>query len=223
MRNFFPYASAGGNAELDYDFESDDFGDHEEFDDGLDDEDGGHSQLGIPTNGSPTPELQFPQNVSGTPSDLMRANFMLYGPNPANWPMESLGGLTGSGAFIDTNAGQGPGPATPSSSRASSGGKVKMGTSMTPPEFLRPSEKRDKGKRAQGGEENEGQTVKVLVESTTPGEPPKKVKMHQCRICQKLFPRPSGLATHMNSHSGARRTYLARYLFVLIFIFISIM
>ena len=69
----------------------------------------------------------------------------------------------------------------------------------------------DKGKRIQNGpaepEPDTGhQTVKVLVQSSTPGEPPKKVKMHQCRICQKLFPRPSGLATHMNSHSGARRT-----------------
>lgn len=35
---------------------------------------------------------------------------------------------------------------------------------------------------------------------------PKKSKMHQCSICNKWFPRPSGLATHMNSHSGARRT-----------------
>ena len=35
----------------------------------------------------------------------------------------------------------------------------------------------------------------------------KKSKMHQCTVCQKWFPRPSGLATHMNSHSGAKRTY----------------
>ncbi|KAH9899181.1 hypothetical protein C8Q73DRAFT_639500 [Cubamyces lactineus] len=28
--------------------------------------------------------------------------------------------------------------------------------------------------------------------------------MHQCTVCYKLFPRPSGLATHMNSHSGAK-------------------
>lgn len=34
---------------------------------------------------------------------------------------------------------------------------------------------------------------------------PKKSKMHQCNVCQKWFPRPSGLATHMNSHSGAKR------------------
>ncbi|EKM58032.1 uncharacterized protein PHACADRAFT_251994 [Phanerochaete carnosa HHB-10118-sp] len=33
---------------------------------------------------------------------------------------------------------------------------------------------------------------------------PKKSKMHQCTVCQKWFPRPSGLATHMNSHSGAK-------------------
>ena len=35
--------------------------------------------------------------------------------------------------------------------------------------------------------------------------PQKKSKMHQCTLCFKLFPRPSGLATHMNSHSGAKR------------------
>ncbi|KAF9225728.1 hypothetical protein BS17DRAFT_729802 [Gyrodon lividus] len=28
--------------------------------------------------------------------------------------------------------------------------------------------------------------------------------MHQCEQCKKEFPRPSGLATHMNSHSGAK-------------------
>lgn len=37
--------------------------------------------------------------------------------------------------------------------------------------------------------------------------PQKKSKMHQCTICLKMFPRPSGLATHMNSHSGAKREY----------------
>ncbi|KAI0322908.1 hypothetical protein OF83DRAFT_1091219 [Amylostereum chailletii] len=29
-----------------------------------------------------------------------------------------------------------------------------------------------------------------------------KVKMHTCTVCNKMFPRPSGLKTHMNSHSG---------------------
>lgn len=33
----------------------------------------------------------------------------------------------------------------------------------------------------------------------------KKSKMHQCEQCKKLFPRPSGLATHLNSHTGAKR------------------
>lgn len=35
----------------------------------------------------------------------------------------------------------------------------------------------------------------------------KKSKMHQCTVCTKWFPRPSGLATHMNSHSGAKREH----------------
>ncbi|TFY65756.1 hypothetical protein EVG20_g5333 [Dentipellis fragilis] len=29
-------------------------------------------------------------------------------------------------------------------------------------------------------------------------------KMHECSLCHKRFPRPSGLATHMNTHSGAK-------------------
>jgi hypothetical protein len=37
------------------------------------------------------------------------------------------------------------------------------------------------------------------------GRSSKKSKMHQCEICHKNFPRPSGLNTHMNSHSGAKR------------------
>jgi hypothetical protein len=32
-----------------------------------------------------------------------------------------------------------------------------------------------------------------------------KSKMHTCSLCQKSFPRPSGLRTHMNSHSGDKR------------------
>lgn len=32
-----------------------------------------------------------------------------------------------------------------------------------------------------------------------------KSKMHTCALCQKSFPRPSGLRTHMNSHSGDKR------------------
>lgn len=32
----------------------------------------------------------------------------------------------------------------------------------------------------------------------------KRQKMHKCVECGKPFPRPSGLATHMNSHSGAK-------------------
>ncbi|TFK21829.1 hypothetical protein FA15DRAFT_597228 [Coprinopsis marcescibilis] len=32
----------------------------------------------------------------------------------------------------------------------------------------------------------------------------KKSKMHPCEICDKKFPRPSGLKTHMNTHNNAR-------------------
>jgi hypothetical protein len=41
---------------------------------------------------------------------------------------------------------------------------------------------------------------------------PRKSKMHECEVCHKQFPRPSGLATHMNSHSGAKREL--RFLFI---------
>jgi hypothetical protein len=36
----------------------------------------------------------------------------------------------------------------------------------------------------------------------------RKNKMYQCSICYKFFPRPSGLATHMNSHSSAKRSLI---------------
>jgi hypothetical protein len=37
-----------------------------------------------------------------------------------------------------------------------------------------------------------------------------KSKMHTCALCQKSFPRPSGLRTHMNSHSGDKRRSRSR-------------
>ncbi len=61
------------------------------------------------------------------------------------------------------------------------------------------------GTKDANSKEPQYKTVKVDQPSSAPGEPPKKVKMHQCQVCKKLFPRPSGLETHMNSHSGARR------------------
>ncbi|KAF8155562.1 hypothetical protein B0H34DRAFT_635627, partial [Crassisporium funariophilum] len=32
----------------------------------------------------------------------------------------------------------------------------------------------------------------------------KKSKMHECELCGKKFPRPSGLRTHMNTHNNAK-------------------
>ncbi|KAH9941804.1 uncharacterized protein BXZ73DRAFT_98196 [Epithele typhae] len=62
--------------------------------------------------------------------------------------------------------------------------------------------------QAQGSPEPEREQGSPV---TPPGEgvgerrgPAKKSKMHQCTVCFKMFPRPSGLATHMNSHSGAK-------------------
>ncbi|KIM91639.1 hypothetical protein PILCRDRAFT_810920 [Piloderma croceum F 1598] len=40
--------------------------------------------------------------------------------------------------------------------------------------------------------------------TSSAGGAPRKNKMHQCPMCPKSFPRPSGLETHMNSHTGAR-------------------
>lgn len=41
--------------------------------------------------------------------------------------------------------------------------------------------------------------------ANVPTSAPRKNKMHKCTICSKSFPRPSGLDTHMNSHTGAKR------------------
>lgn len=63
--------------------------------------------------------------------------------------------------------------------------------------------------RSSGRSADSGSTAAVspsMPERPKPSQ--KKSKMHQCKVCQKLFPRPSGLATHMNSHSGAKRKYL---------------
>ncbi|KAF9269669.1 hypothetical protein L218DRAFT_838846, partial [Marasmius fiardii PR-910] len=32
----------------------------------------------------------------------------------------------------------------------------------------------------------------------------KRSKMHKCEVCEKLFPRPSGLKTHMNTHNNVK-------------------
>ncbi|KAF8652377.1 hypothetical protein AX16_004405 [Volvariella volvacea WC 439] len=48
--------------------------------------------------------------------------------------------------------------------------------------------------------------------TTQPTTKPKKVKkpkMHPCTVCQKTFPRPSGLQTHMNTHYNLKREALS--------------
>lgn len=42
--------------------------------------------------------------------------------------------------------------------------------------------------------------------SNSPTRTLRKNKMHTCKVCQKQFPRPGGLVTHMNTHTGDRRT-----------------
>jgi hypothetical protein len=49
-------------------------------------------------------------------------------------------------------------------------------------------------------------------EYSSPRPTQRKSKMHECEVCHKQFPRPSGLATHMNSHSGAKREF--QFLFI---------
>ena len=65
--------------------------------------------------------------------------------------------------------------------------------------------------RSPGRSADSGSTAAVSPSTASSSERPKpsqkKSKMHQCKVCHKLFPRPSGLATHMNSHSGAKRKY----------------
>ncbi|KAL0959616.1 hypothetical protein HGRIS_011319 [Hohenbuehelia grisea] len=39
---------------------------------------------------------------------------------------------------------------------------------------------------------------------TPPRRPKKRSKMHECEICHKKFPRPSGLRTHMNTHTDSK-------------------
>ncbi|EGO29571.1 hypothetical protein SERLADRAFT_345851 [Serpula lacrymans var. lacrymans S7.9] len=46
--------------------------------------------------------------------------------------------------------------------------------------------------------------LQISAQNTTEHKVQKRSKMHQCKVCSKMFPRPSGLATHMNSHSGAK-------------------
>ncbi|EAU89664.2 hypothetical protein CC1G_02553 [Coprinopsis cinerea okayama7 len=55
--------------------------------------------------------------------------------------------------------------------------------------------------------ESKSQSPPPSEEPPTDGLPPKKKKkskMHTCEICDKKFPRPSGLRTHMNTHNNAR-------------------
>ena len=51
--------------------------------------------------------------------------------------------------------------------------------------------------------------IERLVPTTRGGATKRKpkVKLHPCEVCGKTFPRPSGLKTHMNSHSGEKRTF----------------
>ncbi|EIW80301.1 hypothetical protein CONPUDRAFT_82604 [Coniophora puteana RWD-64-598 SS2] len=41
-----------------------------------------------------------------------------------------------------------------------------------------------------------------------------KRRFHECPVCYKVFSRPSGLATHMSTHTGARREPIRSTLFI---------
>lgn len=53
--------------------------------------------------------------------------------------------------------------------------------------------------RSNNGQKRGG---RITLKKANPSS--KRSKMHQCTVCEKWFPRPSGLATHMNSHSGMK-------------------
>ncbi|KAG6917114.1 hypothetical protein DXG01_003780 [Tephrocybe rancida] len=43
-----------------------------------------------------------------------------------------------------------------------------------------------------------------VADDVVPPVKKKKSKMHQCEVCGKMFPRPSGLKTHMNTHNNLK-------------------
>lgn len=148
---------------------------------------------------SPEAELQFPPGISGTPADFERG-------------LRDTGTLTYEvlADWVNVRKSPAPGVATGSCPGPVASSQLDATSFLSLSDPSASGERPHKMKRAQIETSTLGsgsQAVKVLVESTKPGEPPKRVKMHQCGICQKLFPRPSGLATHMNSHSGARREF----------------
>lgn len=48
------------------------------------------------------------------------------------------------------------------------------------------------------------QSSKSLPSSSSDQPKKKSPKMHTCHICQRSFPRPSGLQVHLNSHNGLK-------------------
>ncbi|KAG5646333.1 hypothetical protein DXG03_003656 [Asterophora parasitica] len=51
---------------------------------------------------------------------------------------------------------------------------------------------------------NTAATSTLTKPQSLPTAKKKKSKMHECEVCGKMFPRPSGLKTHMNTHNNLK-------------------
>ncbi|KAF8635463.1 hypothetical protein AX15_000438 [Amanita polypyramis BW_CC] len=80
------------------------------------------------------------------------------------------------------------------------GSLTKSAAAVDNPQPSHPSPNPPKGSSVHPNSLPPGDSVPPRVTATKK----KKSKMHDCEICGKKFPRPSGLRTHMNTHNNVR-------------------